>query len=446
MRKGWGVFLGAAAFAAGACSGDPALYLGGPAGPPVALDLSSHNLTVIVGDSTEFGANALDAVGNRTSVVPTITACDGAVSVGSSAGSTHHAVSAWIRGTGLGVSCVVVSGGGLSDTAVITAAPASVRIAGDPILGFDNQDPAANVFTFGVDAFDRGGNALTGSVPYAWSSSTPTLLSVNPTTGEVTTKSLGTASVRVVAPGGANDALGVTVGAPLLNGTASATSGGQGDLITITRTGGPVFDANTEAYLNFGGVRTFVDGTITADQIRIVVPATGVAAGRSDIVLRKVGPDDVDRRVIFQATTGGTSHRYTPASDACSTAPDYNAEQSPANWVYFSFTEGSVGYGGSKPDIWFKYTNSTASSQTVDVRFEWLSPNGSATVIADADLFGYLGCGTSAIDASQDYNPPNPPEEELIGLVVPAGGSLQVRAIIFDDQGAAFSNARIRVQ
>jgi hypothetical protein len=441
------VFGGVVLAAAIGCSEDPSLYPGGPAGASEHQRLSSSRLTIVAGDSVVLGARAEDAVGNPTGAAPTVTSCEsGVAAVGASAGSSDvYATSVWVRGAGLGETCLLVSSGGLTDSVQVTVGPASVSIVGDPIVGFDNQDPTANFFEFSIEARDVDGNVLTGTVPQArWKSSNTALFYVDPVTGIVRTKSLGTGTLQLVTPTGANAVLALTVGAPLFSGTASASQGGQGDLITITRTDGPEFDSNTEAYFNFGGVQTFIDGAITSDQVRVVVPATGVAAGRGDIVLRKVGPDDLDRRIIFEATTGLTGHRHSPASDACTTAPAYATEASPEGWVYFSFTNTSVGYGGPNPDVWFNYTNTSGSAQTVDVRFEWLSPSG--TAYADADLFVYLGCGTPALDASQNYNPPDPPVEELTGLVVPAGESLQIKAVIWDAQGAAFSNARIRVQ
>ncbi|MDH4045713.1 MAG: hypothetical protein OEW06_14780, partial [Gemmatimonadota bacterium] len=80
MKQLIGLLVGGTALAvAVGCSTDPALYLGGPAGPTAALAVSNSRADLRVGGTATVGARGVDAVGNTTADVPNLASCDGSV-------------------------------------------------------------------------------------------------------------------------------------------------------------------------------------------------------------------------------------------------------------------------------------------------------------------------------------------------------------------------------
>jgi hypothetical protein len=344
------------------------------------------------------GATILDEVGNVTADAPSFSACSGApVTVSAATGEALFTGAADIQAsaTSVGEGCVNVSGGGQSDTIHVTVAPAGVRIVGDPIVGYDSQDPAANVIQFTVAAVDAAGAPLTGSVPWEWTSSNEALFYVDRFSGEVTTRSLGTATLRLVSPGGADHSLVLTLAAPAFNGTANPTSGGPGTLVTLTRAGGGIdFDGNTTAFLDFGGVAAYVDNQ-TASDLVLAVPAVG-KAGRVDLVVRNYGPSELDRRVVWTNPTNSFLDIYSPGNTNTSASsfpatippgtPEVATIMSANNNVYLSHSGYGTGgaaagafNGGSQVDHYFRVTNG-GSDIAATLTLSWT--NGS-----DVDLF-----------------------------------------------------------
>ena len=428
------------------CADDPSLYVGGPPGATTRLQLSTGDLSIRVGEAVVVGAAALDAVGNVTGDVPSFSACSGApVTVGTATGENLYSAAASITGaaSAVGAGCVNVTAGGVSDTIHVEVGPAGLVIdVADPIIGYDSEDPAANVFTFGATGYDAGGAAVSGSAPLSWSLSNATVAAVNAATGDVTTTGLGSTVLRVRGPGGVNAAAALTIAAPALAGTASASSGNNGALITATRTAGPTFDANTTAFVSFGANAAFID-SYTANSMTIAVPATGQAAGtRADIVFRGMGANDVDRRIPFTLTQGGSGHAWTPASNSCGTGPSLNTNASPGGYMYYTQLDGGggtnvgTGYGGTVPDQWFTWTNNTGGPADITINLTWLGT-------ADTDMYIYFNCTGGSVGSSAAGNPPY--SESVSLLAVPNGTNVNIRLVQYAGQGTVITNGRVRV-
>ncbi|MDH3495454.1 MAG: hypothetical protein OER21_01675, partial [Gemmatimonadota bacterium] len=283
MRLGYKMVLGTALLVTGtlACPDDTPIFLSGPPGPAASLKVSNSAIELTVGRSAVIGAAVQDDVGNVTGDAVTMTACDGAVvsvAPNAAASGAPWSAEATVTGAGLGVSCVVVSGGGFTDTIRVKTGPAGMRVLGDPLVGYDPPDDVGP-YSYSVEAVDAAGTVLTGTTAYEWSSANRNVFSVDKATGEVIGRGPGIANIQVRAPGGANAVMSLDVGLPGFQGTASTTSGGQGDLITLTRTAGPDIDGNTTPWLAFGNVRAFIDGTPSASSLRLAIPATNTAAG-----------------------------------------------------------------------------------------------------------------------------------------------------------------------
>jgi hypothetical protein len=392
---------GGAALAALGCSDDPSLFLSGPPGAPAGQRLSASRVTIVVGDSVALGARVEDAAGNSvTGTAPTVASCNDAVAtVGGSAADPLYSTSVWVRATGLGVSCLTVSGGGFTDTVRVTTGPSAVKIVGPNLAATTDTVQSGAVVPFTVIAFGKAGDTLPGTTEYEWTSSAAANLAVHRLTGEAAGKSPGTPSVRVRAPGGAMDQKSARVVAGIFNGTLSAATAAPGALITITRASdGPFFDGDTGVNL---GQAAFVDSW-SAGSVTFAVPATG-ATTAAVLGLTNMGPGQVAQNGSFTPSVA-FADVHQPASAALGTAPAYNAVKSPSNWVYFThsgYGTGAAargvlqGAGGTQPDHYFLITTGASGGTVTLARLQWTNTGGAGTANAsDFDIFICTVAGT----------------------------------------------------
>jgi hypothetical protein len=179
-RRLFGAFgvLAVIAFSVGACKSDPLSDLDGN---PAAVVTDFSYLQLLIGSSTTITASVLDARTTPLAIPLTFSACNNAVTVAADpsynpipATSARAIVTAQAPGT----SCVVVSGGGVSDTITISVLPQgfagaisnttpqggdTITIASTALLKFDIATVAV---TFG------------GGVPGLIVAKTPDLLTV----------------------------------------------------------------------------------------------------------------------------------------------------------------------------------------------------------------------------------------------------------------------------
>jgi hypothetical protein len=442
MRQVLALVVGGAALAAAVhgCSGDPALYLGGPAGPMQDLSLSTNSVVMIVGQSVVVGGRGVDAVGNLTGDAVTFTSCDGSVVAVGDGGTPDGQFTSFasLAAAGLGEGCVVAQGGGFTDTIKVVVGPYAVAIVGDVIVGYDNQGIESNDFQFTVEAYDRDGVVLTGTAPMTWVSADKTRFAVDPVTGVVTTTGLGTADLRVTAPGGANAKVTLTVAAPAFTGTVSPTSGNQGTLVTLTRAaGGAEFDGNTTAYFAFGGVRTYVDN-MTADELVVVVPAIGVA-GRADLVIRGVGPADLDRRVVWTSPTTSLFDRYYPDNLDYTLGPDVDAVMSPRGNIYVASSGACATGGGADCDDFFTITGG-AAGRTVTVTLDWIN---SAGAVGDMDILWTDENFTAYVG---NFDGAGSAKPEVSTVTIPAGTTWRLWINNYTQGATEFSQVRVNLQ
>jgi hypothetical protein len=377
------------------CSEDPSLFTGGPPGPPAEQRISSSRLTVVVGDSIALGARVQDEVGNTISgTVPTITSCDNnVVTVAAGPADPVYTANAWVRAVGLGMSCLAVSGGGLTDTVIVTTGPAAVRIFGPNTAATTDTVLSGATAAFTVVAFGRNGDTLTGTTAYEWTSSAAANMAIHRLTGEAAGKSPGTPLVRLRAPGGAMDQKQARVVAGVFGGTLSASSAAPGTLITASKAAdGPFFDG--DAAVSVGGTAAFVDQW-SANSITFAAPANGSTTA-GVLGLTNMGPGQVAQNGTFTNTIA-FGDRHEPGSQSETTAPAYTAVRSPANWVYFThsgFGTGSAsrglfqnlldpGAGGTRPDHYFTVTAGPNGATLTQVLLQWTN----AAAGADFDLF-----------------------------------------------------------
>jgi hypothetical protein len=350
---------------------------------------------VVVGDSIALGARVQDEVGNTISgTVPTITSCDNNV-VTVAAGPTDpvYTANAWVRAVGLGVSCLAVSGGGLTDTVVVTTGPAAVRIFGPNTAATTDTVLSGATAAFTVVAFGRNGDTLTGTTAYEWTTSAVANMAIHRLTGEAAGKSPGTPLIRIRAPGGAMDQKQARVVAGIFGGSLSAATAAPGALITVSRAAdGPFFDGDTQVNLGTGAA-AFIDSW-SASSVTFAVPATG-ATTAATLGMTNMGPGQVAQNGAgaFTPTSAfGDVHR--PASDGPGTAPAYTAVRSAANWVYFthsgfgtSAASRGVLNGGAQVDHYFLITGGPNGGSITEFRLEWSNSGGTGVNASDFDLY-----------------------------------------------------------
>lgn len=450
MKRLFTLVLGAATLVAvQGCSKEAALYLGGPAGPIASIALSYSGFNIRVDQSATLGARGEDAVGNPTADAVSFSSCDGSVvSVASGTAPENFTAAATLTGAGMGTSCVNVTAGGLSQEVTVNVGPAALKIVGDPIVSYNADDPTANgPFDFTVAPVDADGNALTGTVPLEWNTSDAGLFMVDHTDGTIVeTFSLGSGTLSVSAPGGANDAVTINVAAPEFTGTASANTGDPGDLITLTRAGGgAAFDAGVTAGFGFGGLPAFID-TWTADNLNVVVPTIGVA-GRSDLVISDYGPSSLDRRVVF-TSTASLLDMFSPGNidDACnipSSIPVYENVVSPGNAVYISHDGATQGTGScldagdTGDDHWFTFT--TGATGVTDIVATWWLAGDYDLVVCDA------AAKVAGNDASCEYGySGNSYDETMTGVALAANTQYWFAFEVWDG-AAGINNVKISI-
>jgi hypothetical protein len=379
---------GCAALLVAACSQDPSLYLGGPAGPVTRIQLSAGQVPMTVGQTVTVGAAALDEVGNVSPELPAFTSCGGPVTVSAVPGYGSYSAAADISAAPatVGVTCVLASAGGVTDSIRISVGPAGITILGPDtvVSGLTGQ--------FTAVLYNAAGDPLDGNVPLAWSSANEGRMITTFEGGLVSGRAPGSVNIQVRAPNGVIQTRTVIIKPDLFTGTLSAATGNAGDLITATRgPGDSTFDADANATV--GGQVAFVEVT-PPSSMRIAIPATGTAGVR-DLDILSLGAVQLAKRTTFTTTTA-TDDIFGTTTEDPATAPDYLDVRSPGNWVYFTHSGygtggGSRGVlnGGTREDHYFLITTGAANTTLSEVRLEWTNGGTAPTggFASDFDVY-----------------------------------------------------------
>jgi hypothetical protein len=395
MKRLGTLLLGAAALAvAQGCSKEPALYLGGPPGPATNQVVSNSNVTVMIGDSAAVGARAEDAVGNATADAVTLSTCNAAIATVTGASSSEEwSATAFIKGAGMGSSCVLAQSGGLTDTISVTVGPAGVAIVGPDTVG------SGNTADYTVVPVDMAGTELTGTVAYAWSSSNTARLVIDADAGTVAGKSTGAVDVRVFAPGGANAKKTVTVAAGVFGGALSATSAAPGVLITATRAAGAdPWDTDTQVQL--AAVSAYVD-SYTSDALTFAVPATGSTAAAT-LGFLNIGPNQLAQNTTFTATKADADV-YSPANLDYTGAVDVDVAKTAKNNIYLVSAGTCAGGAGAACDHFFKIS-AGASDRTVTATVTWSDGSDVDILWTDEGWNDYVGNFNGATSAKPEVS------------------------------------------
>jgi hypothetical protein len=405
MKRLYTLALGAAVLAVavqGCTTEDPELYLGGPAAPAAALQLSASRIDLAAGGSAVIGMRVVDAAGNTVpAVAPTATSGNAAVATATAgAADEQWTATATVAAVGLGEAMLTVSGAGFSTEVVVRVGPASLTLSRAD--GGPAEVPSGGSADYEIKAWDLAGNPLTVPADFpAWpvTSTLPARVSVTPVDGNpllwtATGAQPGSVDLRVSTDTKAplygpyvNGKATVTVVPGTFAGTLSAATAAPGAVITATKAAsGPIFDADSKVTL--ATTSALVEG-FTANTITFAVPATG-ASGAATLTLLDMGADQLAQTIGFTSTSAFEDAYHATNTNATvspqATAPEVSTIMTANRNVYFSHAGYGTGSaargawnGGPQVDHYFKVTTG-AAAQTVTLTLSWT--NGS-----DVDLF-----------------------------------------------------------
>lgn len=282
------------------------------------FDLNPSNVAVNAGGTVRVNAIVRNQFGAATNAAVTGTPCDARISAVADTGRTAFEFPERfvITGNTLGTTCLVVSGGGLTDTITVRVVPASIRATGaDTVSVFLGSGETIQA---GVEFRNIAGAAVTGfsMSDVTWQSLTPAQVSVDPVTGAITGQAPGLA--RVIAR--LDPRFGVTrvdtltfrvqAGAFAGNVALSAVGPATGSIQVATFTQGAIpFDADTQVQLVVNGVTVQTFTLVTTGTSRQVVLPFGLPAGPLRYNVINIGPNQIAQTGTINLPNG------TPAAD-----------------------------------------------------------------------------------------------------------------------------------
>jgi hypothetical protein len=320
--------------------------------------------TIVAGDSVQVVAQVRNRYLAPTGDGVTATPCDADITVVADTTRTQFEAPErfWVYAHNLGPSCLVVSGGGVTDTVDILIGPASITVNAASPLGSGETAPITVTFQ------DTEGNDVTGYslADVTLSSSAAGTVFVDNAAATMTGRAPGTANVIATLNGGRGAATTgstpVTVVAGAFTGTFAPATLVQGGVMTLTA-GAIPFDADTKVRV---GADSALILTQNATTITAVVP---VAASPATVVLSNLGPNQV-------AST------FTAPVAAEANEPDaFGATARP-------IAVGTPQFGVVTPtdfEDWYRL-DITAASQLVTFNLRW---PGTAVGANDIDLLIY---------------------------------------------------------
>lgn len=396
---------------------------------PVSIVVFTGPDTIVSGDSAGFTFEFRDAAGAPVAGVPAptwsvddtlkgkITAADGVLTA-----RDTGTVTITVNGTGS-------PEGGVSGTKQVYIKPAPFTITMGPNPADPGQvvtlrrDPAGPIFD--ANTIVRFGTAaqtiVTGSLtPDSVKVAIPDL-AVGGVLG-VGVARLGAA--QITQSGGA-----LTVNTPAaLAGSISPTSGIPGTTVTITRTSGPVFDANTRVYFN--GIQSFVS-SLAASTIVTALPGVGVK-GPVELRLTRLDATDLARRVTFTADTAASlfADQYDDVNDDPATAPALTVNGDYYVVQHGTCTEGVNTSPGDDCDDFFKVSAPAGTGDSLTVNAAWFGG-------ADVDILWCKNAtcsGAGNVITGGGATSANP---ENSTVVIPAGATWYLWINYFEPAGAS---------
>jgi hypothetical protein len=318
---------GCAALLVLACADDPSLYLGGPAGSPTALELSSQRFVLRAGATATIAGQLRDEVGNAVSGDVSFASCDPAkVTVGNPAASTQPqwTTEATVTAVALGDACLTATAASFLDTIQVRIVPGTIVITGpDTVL-------SGGTATFGLEFHDLNGATLATSpdfpIPEVVSLNTFRLpLSVvDPLTYDAAGQAPGNVTLQTatgVEYGSVTADKVVRIVPGVFTGTLSAATAAQGGAITVT--GDLEWDG--DEFVTIGGEAGSLWSGVAADAM--TDPSTG---SLTFLVPWSLAPGDYSVTVLNQGAVQ-VAQTVTTAVTVTAGTPVVNRQVFPGN-------------------------------------------------------------------------------------------------------------------
>lgn len=354
------------------------------------FDLNPSNVAVNAGGTVKVSAVVRNEYGAATNAAVTATPCDAKITAVRDTGRSAFEFPERFDVTGtnsLGNSCLVVSGGGLTDTIRVRVVPASIRMTGIDTVG-SGQTATGTVRFLTTAGGDATGFDLS-NVEFV--SLTPTIATVD-STGAVSGQAPGQGQVlvrlrtgfgvtrvdtaRFVVRAGAFPAANValsTIGAPT----------GSIQVATFSQANIP-FDADTQVEIVVDGATIRTWTTVSTGTTRQIVLPFGLPAGNLRYNVINIGPNQVAQTGTISLPNG------TPPADL--QEPD-ESFATPKN-----MTPGQVFYGSlatNDATDMIRLTVTEGGSHTIT--FQWNEASGNGTAGSDFDLYVYTAGGTEIL-------------------------------------------------
>ena len=381
--------------------------------------LNPVDVAVNAGGTVFVDAVVVNQFGAGTNEAVTGTPCDNKITAEADTARTAYELPERFRvvGVTLGLSCLIVRGGGLTDTVNVRVVPASIQLVGvDSLL-------SGNTSTAQVRFLNEAGQPVSGLVvaDVTLASSNTSIAAVT-ATGAVTAMAPGTTTITATLASKFGVTRTGTVNVRVVPGTFAGTVAQttyQGGHALVFTAGALAFDADTEARPRSPFQTWYVLAPTTPTTARALLPF-GLAAGTV------VGFDIVNLGA-GQVAQGGsfTLTQATPAQDT--QEPDASAatpkSMEPGTDYFGSLTAADI-------DDYIKLTITTAGSYTVTAHWN----DGS-----DVDLF-VLNSALSAslLTRATLANPET-------GTVTLAVGTYYIDMNMYEKTGAAPATYRVRV-
>jgi hypothetical protein len=307
------------------------------------FELNPSNVAVNAGGTVSVSAVVRNQFGAATNAAVTATPCDARISAVRDTGRTAFEFPERFIVTGsssLGNTCLVVTGGGLTDTIRVRVVPASIRATGADTM--TNLVGSGNLVQAGVEFRNLAGAAATGFdlADVTWTSLTPAQAAVDEE-GRITGQApgIGRVLVQLHSRYGVTrqDTLVFRVQAGAFGGTITQGTVGPatGSIATVTFSEGSIpFDADTQVQLVVDGqtVNTFT--LVSTGTTRQLVLPFGLPAGDLRYNVINIGPNQVAQTGTISLPNG------TPAADT--QEPDNTIAVTPKQFVFGQAFYGSV--------------------------------------------------------------------------------------------------------
>ncbi|HKI93711.1 MAG TPA: hypothetical protein VJ992_00315 [Gemmatimonadales bacterium] len=361
---------------------------------PVAIKVTSSYLVLDVGDSVRVDAQVVDAQGTPLTTLPDASSNDpGVVSLSTIDPYPVPETSFWAKAESFGAGSITITSGSLSATINVRTVPHSAKVGG--LADTVASGNTLQLYPIGLDV--NGDSIAVPPDSFTWSTSDASIVDVD-SVGMITTKAPGNAVITVTPPGGKSPGLApVTVVPGTFAGAFSSASAAFGDTLVITPAAALPFDG--DEMVTVDGNNAWILGQ-SADSIAIVVPNVS-AVGAQDVVITRIGPDQVAQKKSLNVTA-----KYT--DNGAGTAPDRTAGPFPMSFYI------SLGADAGTDDF-SKFA--PAADLPLTVTAQW-QPVGSA--VDDVDIL-WCNADCSAYVGNFDGATSNNPEQSSV--TVPAAAT-----------------------